>query len=292
VTNATRLLQLVGGLAFLACGRRVADEAPTTPQPAPPDIVEIPVDTLSDAALAVPDSVHPIIYYNPARLQELGPALAIFLLTHERGHIRLQHRTAGALGAGSPTRNAVMLAQELDADCYAAWTLSKADHSAVDAAVRFFRRLGPMRFDAVHPTGYARAERIQQCSARRPAATRRPAGTPPDAGLSRTTGAPVSIRVMLPTMGSSTPADVHLWIDDLDVGTISNIQQPRQLTLNQFSAGSHRYRLLVAQYDLDQLLQLNRSGTLMASGQVVIAEGEEFSVVLSKGAEPEFTRLQ
>jgi hypothetical protein len=41
--------------------------------------------------------------------------------------------------------------------------LAEVDPAAVEAAIRFFNRLGPFRFDAWHPSGAQRAAKILAC---------------------------------------------------------------------------------------------------------------------------------
>jgi hypothetical protein len=69
-------------------------------------------------------------------------------------------RPSSATGSVDAARR---LQQELEADCYAALTLGESDPAAVAAAIRFFNRLGPFRFDAWHPSGAQRAAKILAC---------------------------------------------------------------------------------------------------------------------------------
>jgi hypothetical protein len=125
------------------------------------DVREVPSDTIRDVALVTVVEGRPTIYYNPVLLARVGPALSAFFLTHEYGHIHHGH-TGGALvhdGELGPLR----VRQELEADCYAAAHLGETDPGAVDAALEFFVRMGPHRFDTFHPTGSQRAARILSC---------------------------------------------------------------------------------------------------------------------------------
>lgn len=126
------------------------------------DVRQIATDTLRDVALAAFENGRPVIYYNPVLLQRFGPNLTTFFFAHEYGHIRYGH-TGAALLAGESDPSAVRQRQELEADCYAARTLAESDPEAVGAAIRFFTRLGPLRFDAWHPTGSQRVAKVLAC---------------------------------------------------------------------------------------------------------------------------------
>ncbi len=126
------------------------------------DVRQIATDTLHDVALATFEQGRPVIYYNPVLLQQIGPQLTAFFFAHEFGHIRYGH-TGAALAAGEGDLSAQRQRQELEADCYAARTLGEMEPEAVDAALRFFNRMGPFRFDAWHPSGAQRAAKILAC---------------------------------------------------------------------------------------------------------------------------------
>ena len=70
--------------------------------------------------------------------------------------------TGAALAAGEGDLGALRQRQELEADCYAARTLGESAQPS-DAALRFFTRMGPFRFDAWHPSGAQRAAKILAC---------------------------------------------------------------------------------------------------------------------------------
>ena len=161
------------------------------------DVRQIATDTLRDVALATFENGRPIIYYNPALLQQFGPRLTSFFFAHEYGHIRYGH-TGAALTAGEGDLSALRPRQEREADCYAARTLSESEPETVGAALRFFTRMGPFRFDAWHPSGSQRAAKILACLPRAEAAgNRNPDGstfssdstTPPHTPVDRPTAA-------------------------------------------------------------------------------------------------------
>jgi hypothetical protein len=126
------------------------------------DVRQIASDTLHDVTLARFEQGRPVIYYNPGLLQQFGPELTSFFFAHEYGHIRYGH-TGAALAAGEGDLSAQRQRQELEADCYAARTLGAFEPEAVAAALRFFNRMGPFRFDAWHPSGAQRAAKILAC---------------------------------------------------------------------------------------------------------------------------------
>jgi hypothetical protein len=126
------------------------------------DVRQIATDTLHDLAVAAFENGRPVIYYNPVLMQRVGPELETYFFAHEYGHIHYGH-TGSALTAGEGDLGALRVRQELEADCYATRSLAETDHQAVDAAIRFFTRMGPFRFDAWHPSGAQRAAKILSC---------------------------------------------------------------------------------------------------------------------------------
>ncbi len=126
------------------------------------DAVQFASDTLRDVAVATTEHGRPTIYYNPLLLQQIGPELTEFFLAHEYGHLFHGH-PGGALAGGDAGIASVRQRQELEADCYAAARLGLANPEAVRAAARFFSRMGPFRFDTLHPSGAQRAANILAC---------------------------------------------------------------------------------------------------------------------------------
>jgi hypothetical protein len=126
------------------------------------DVREVATDTLRDVAIVTYERGRPVIYYNPVLMQRVGPNLADFFMAHEYGHVA--HGDAGAaLTLGGTDVGAIRQRQELAADCYATVALAERNGTAVAAALQFFTRLGPFRFDNLHPTGAQRAAKILAC---------------------------------------------------------------------------------------------------------------------------------
>jgi hypothetical protein len=126
------------------------------------DVREVATDTLRDVALVAYELGRPVIYYNPILMQRIGPQLSDFFMAHEYGHVAYGHSGA-ALTLGGDDAGALRQRQELEADCYATETLTDRNPDAVAAALQFFTRLGPFRFDNLHPTGAQRAAKILAC---------------------------------------------------------------------------------------------------------------------------------
>jgi hypothetical protein len=249
------------------------------------DVQQIATDTLRDVALVAYQNGRPVIYYNPTILQRVGPQLSAFFIAHEYGHIHGGHTGGALLHEGE--LSALRQRQELDADCYAAAVLAEQDRDAVDAALRFFTRLGPLRHDNYHPTGSQRAARILSClpPAERPAAAREdetPAGY-------ETRNVTFQLRAPSGRMGGYA-VDARVWIDEAPVGIVSSLRQPGSVEVNRFAAGAHRYRLSLTVYDMDPMLQLTPSGTVTGEGLVTIRDGDVVSVRWAQGESPELIR--
>lgn len=126
------------------------------------DVQPIATDTLHDVAVTAFERGRPMIYYNPALMQRVGPLLADFFIAHEYGHVAYGH-AGGALSEPRADLSNLRQRQELDADCYATRLLAEDNRPAVDAALQFFTRMGPFRFDDFHPSGSQRAAKILSC---------------------------------------------------------------------------------------------------------------------------------
>ena len=119
--------------------------------PGPPLPRLIAAPDLPDFAIAQPGANR--IFLNLPALAQVPPPVANFFFLHEEGHIALRHPV---LPAGR-RRHQV----ELAADC---WAAARATGPERYQAVRFFRRLGSVSFDASHPDGVARAAEVVRCS--------------------------------------------------------------------------------------------------------------------------------
>jgi hypothetical protein len=249
------------------------------------DVQQIATDTLRDVALVAYQNGRPVIYYNPTILQRVGPQLSAFFIAHEYGHIHGGHTGGALLHEGE--LSALRQRQELDADCYAAAVLAEQDRDAVDAALRFFTRLGPLRHDNYHPTGSQRAARILSClpPAERPAAVREDE-TPANYETRNVT---FQLRAPSGRMGGYA-VDARVWIDEAPVGIVSSLRQPGSIDVDRFAAGAHRYRLSLTVYDMDPMLQLTPSGTVTGEGLVTIRDGDVVSVRWAQGESPELIR--
>jgi hypothetical protein len=250
------------------------------------DVRQIATDTLRDVAVAAFVRGRPTIYYNPALLQGFGPRMAEFFFAHEYGHLRYGH-AGGALAHEEGEVSLLRQRQELDADCYAAQVLAEHDREAVETALRFFRRMGPYRYDAYHPTGSQRAAKILSClppdpeDPAEPVTERDGAQAPPD----------VSFTLRSPAASAGGYAvEARIWIDDDAVGTVSSIRQPGSIVVRGLPAGTHRYRVSLNFYAFDAMLQLNPSGGATGEGLISVAEGSVLAVRWRSGEPPRLVR--
>lgn len=256
-------------------------ESQNTPQS--PPVREIAMDTLRDVAVAVYDPKGSVIYYNPDYLQRLGPQLSAFFMAHEYGHLALRHTRAHALAGKRKAFNAKLQEQELAADCYAAVKLARGNAAAIEAAVHFFTRMGPFRYDAAHPSGSQRAAKILSCapplekaapSDSTSAATRRVAGSTASHG---------GITVTAPLHSERAPwQEIHFRIGNT-FSAVSNLQQPRAVALPSLAPGTYDYELRVTVFYLDDQFQLNTAGKIVGSGFITVQGGETFRVESSPG---------
>ena len=154
--RTTALTYLIASALVAASGERAAAAQRLV------DVQPIANDTLTDVAVTVYERGRPVIYYNPTLMQRLGPHLADFFMAHEYGHVAYGHG-GGALSQPRDDLSSLRQRQELEADCYATRLLAQNDRAAVEAALRFFTRMGPFRFDDLHPSGSQRAAKILAC---------------------------------------------------------------------------------------------------------------------------------
>ena len=259
-----------------------------------PGVAEIAADTLEDVAVASVDSPTPTIYYNPARMQRYGPLLAMFFLAHEYGHIYHHHTRAGLADSAPSFRDSLLGSQELEADCYAAEVLGARNRPAVDAALRFFTRLGPFRFDPIHPTGAQRVSKILEClptSESQLASALRNGETGVEGGP--VGGFPDRIRFTV-TSAVQPPdgyeRDVTLWIDGRPAGYLSNLRGPTILAIDSLAAGLHSYRMSLEIYGVDLSMQRIPHETVTGKGYFSVKDGDAFRIRWAMGETPELVR--
>jgi len=257
-----------------------------------PGIAEIASDTIGDIAVAAVDQASPVIYYNPSMVRRYGPLLTRFFLAHEYGHIAQRHTRAGFADLSEPTRDSIFRTQELAADCYAAALEGPDARAATEAALRFFSRLGPFRFDAEHPTGAQRAARILMClSGPRTEEVYGRGETGVEMGPVSGEAEPIRFEVATADLGSSAfGSEAVVWIDGRRLGQLSNMRQPRSLAIAGFGAGIHSYRITLEVYGFEGRQQLSPSGTVTGRGHVLLQNGDRFRIEWEPGHAPRLER--
>jgi hypothetical protein len=269
------------GLALLL-GVLAGTPAVVAQQPVgPPVLVDVPIlpsDTLGDVAVTVLERGRPVIYFNPVLMGRVGPRLARFFLAHEFGHIA-HGDVGGALGSGDATFSTARRTQELEADCYAAERLA-ADPEDIAAVLHFFRLTADFRFDDLHPNGAERAGRISVCASRELGRTF--ALLPSD---ERSTGL---VKVVAPaTSVSGYACEIRIWIDQVPVGTVSNLRATaRALTVRGLAPGAHEYTIVLQSYHLEQSLQFVPAGLVEGTGIVEVKEGDTLVIEWKPGSLP------
>jgi len=238
------------------------------------------------------DLPQPVIYLNPRLVRRYGPLLTRFFLAHEYGHIYHRHTRAGLGNLPDAARDSMLRAQELQADCYAASQEGPDARAATEAALRFFARLGPFRFDNVHPTGAQRAARILLClpGPREPVVYGR-GETGVEVGP--VSGEPDRVRFAVRASSLERSAygnDAVLWVDGLRIGAVSNLRFPDRMDVARFGAGIHTYRLAMDIYSFDGLLQTSLTGSVSGRGHVLIQDGDRFRIEWIPGQAPALVR--
>lgn len=253
-----------------------------------PGIEEIESDTIADVAIATLDRDPVAIYYNPLLTNRYGPLLTRFFLAHEYGHIARRHTRAGYADLPKETRDSIYREQELQADCYAAGLTGPEARQATEAAIRFFTRLAPFRFNAEHATGYQRVERILSCL---PEPRERVNYGRGDTGveIGPVSGEPERVRFAVraaPLAGGAYGTSAVLWVDGLRVADISNLRFPDRANVDRFGAGLHSYRLTMDIYRFDDALQTSPGGSVSGRGQLLIRDGDRFRIEWTPGETP------
>ncbi len=252
-----------------------------------PGVKEIASDSVSDVAVAAVDQPNPVVYYNPRMARRFDPALTRFFFAHEYGHIQHHHTRVGLADLPESTRDSIFQAQELEADCYAAALPGSDARSAAEAALRYFTRMGPFRFDREHPTGAQRSSRLLMCMSG-PRDTLGYGRGDTGVELGPVSGEPdkVQFEVAAPRLARSGGGAAILWLDGQRIGQVSNMRFPMSLSVDRFGAGIHNYRISVDLFDLDQ----NPNGSLIGRGQVLVRNGDRFRIQWAKGTNPELLR--
>jgi Zn-dependent protease with chaperone function len=206
---------------------------------------------IQDVAQTRWEGGRPVIYLNPRLLERFDPAMRDFFIGHEYGHVAQGHRQLAA--AGRVIDSAVVVShqrQELEADCYAASRLARDNRQAAEAAVRLFTRMGPRRFDRLHPTGSQRAANLLGCLR----AASDSAGTESETWASSSAIAAPTV-VLARTTWSLMLGHVRVLIDGRSMGTLSTIAHAPPLALRDLAEGPHRYELRLELFAYDELLQ-------------------------------------
>jgi hypothetical protein len=283
----TRRVELLLAAALFGAGPASAQELHLLP-----GVEELPSDSIGDIAVAAVDLPQPVIYYSPRMVRRYGPLLTRFFIAHEYGHIARRHTRAALADLPEPTQDSILRAQELDADCYAASQQGEQARLATEAAIRFFSRLGPFRFDSEHPTGAQRAARILMClpGPRTPVVTGR-GETGVEVGPVSGEPERVGFEVLAPDLGAASyGSQAVLWLDGQRLGSVSNMRLAEPLRINRFGAGIHSYRLVVEVYGLDAQFQFNPNGSVTGRGQLLVQDGDRFRVSWVPGSVPTLIR--
>jgi hypothetical protein len=227
------------------------------------DVRLVATDTLHDVAVTRRENGRPVIYYNPALIERVGPLLRDFFIAHEYGHVFHDH-VGGALASRDSSVDQVRQRQELEADCYAAVRLARTSRASVEAAVQFFTRMGLFSHDHFHPSGSRRAANLLACLP--------PAQVDPDHEASAPTrgvnDADATTIELGPDAAARLRGLVRIRIDGRLVGTISTLGPTTPVIVKRLRQGPHRYELTVELYSIDELLQVSPSGVVQGDGTV------------------------
>jgi hypothetical protein len=246
------------------------------------EVRRVAADMLHDVAVTGIEDGRATIYYNLALLERLGPQFGDFIMAHEEGHVYFGH-AGGALLTSQPDFAQVRQQQELDADCYAARELGGTDRDAVQAAIRFFTALGPVRFDRVHPTGEQRAAKILACLPDEPSPAR---DDPTAALLVDQRPGPITVLVRAaPRMPGDYRATGEISIDAAPVGRISSAELAESLTLRLVDPGVHRYTVRLQLLSLDGMMQFTPARTVVSEGTLSLRNGDVLSARWSRAAQ-------
>ena len=232
------------------------------------DVRLVATDTLRDVAITNLEGDRPVIYYNPALIERVGPLLRDFFIAHEYGHVFYAH-TGGALAGRDSASAEVRQRQELQADCYAANRLARTSRTSVEAAIAFFTRMGLYSHDRFHPSGASRAANLLACLP--------PATSETLAAASRPASDVTTIELG-PDAAGRLRGLVRVRIDGRIVGTISTLGPTTPLTIKRLQPGPHRYELTIELFSIDGLLQMNPSGVIQGNGIVEFAKAGHLEI--------------
>jgi hypothetical protein len=227
------------------------------------DVRLVATDTLHDVAETRRENGRPVIYYNPALIERVGPLLRDFFIAHEYGHVSYSH-VGGALAGRDSNVAELRQRQELEADCYAAARLARNSRASVEAAVQFFTRMGLFSHDRFHPSGSRRAANLLACLPAVLVDSEREASAPPR-GVAEADATTIELG---PDASARLRGLVRVRIDGRLVGTISTLGPTTPLIVKRLRQGPHRYELTIEIYNLDELLQLTPSGVVRGDGTV------------------------
>ncbi len=227
------------------------------------DVRLLATDTLHDVAVTRREHGRPVIYYNPALIERVGPLLRDFFIAHEYGHVFYNH-VGGALASRDSSVVELRQRQELEADCYAAARLARTSRPSVEAAVQFFTRMGLFSHDRYHPTGARRAANLLACL---PVVQPDPnhVASPPSRGVNESDATTIELG---PDAAARLRGLVRIRIDGRLLGTISTLGPSTPVIVRHLRQGPHRYELTIELYSLDELLQVNPSGVVRGGGTV------------------------
>lgn len=227
------------------------------------DVRLLATDTLHDVAVTRRENGRPVIYYNPALIERVGPLLRDFFIAHEYGHVFYDH-VGGALAGLDSNMAELRQRQELEADCYAANRLARNGRASVEAAVQFFTRMGLFSHDRFHPSGSRRAANLLACLPAVQVDPDREAAAPAR-GLAEADATSIELG---PDAAARLRGLVRIRIDGRLVGTISTLGPTTPVIVKRLRDGPHRYDLTVELYSLDELVQLTPSGVVRGDGTV------------------------
>ena len=227
------------------------------------DVRLLATDTLHDVAVTRRENGRPVIYYNPALIERVGPLLRDFFIAHEYGHVFYDH-VGGALAGLDSNMAELRQRQELEADCYAANRLARNGRASVEAAVQFFTRMGLFSHDRFHPSGSRRAANLLACLPAVQVDPDREAAAPAR-GLAEADATSIELG---PDAAARLRGLVRIRMDGRLVGTISTLGPTTPVIVKRLRDGPHRYDLTVELYSLDELVQLTPSGVVRGDGTV------------------------